>query len=68
MINKAMIEYPPRFKNVPPVNPSSRHTFNDKWYGAQGLAEDVKYYGEWMKQEAFKRVGHLYPSIAVRPS
>lgn len=66
MINKAMIEIPPRFANMPPVNPDSRvsHT-KAGWTGAQGLAEDVRYYGEWMKQEAFRRIGHLYPKVKV---
>lgn len=64
MINKAMIEIPPRFANMPPVNPEdSRQLGNSGWKGAAGLAADVRYYGEWMKQEAFKRIGHLYPTV-----
>lgn len=67
MINKAMIEIPPRFAGMPPVNPDARARIDDGsgWVGAQGLAEDVRYYGEWMKQEAFKRIGHLYPKVKV---
>ena len=66
MINKAMIEIPPRFANMPPVNPDDRvSTKSDVWKGAQGLAADVHYYGEWMKKEAFKRIGHLYPKVKV---
>ena len=65
MINKAMIEIPPRFANMPPVNPDAQGLANDNWKGAAGLAEDVRYYGEWMKQEAFKRIGHLYPKVKV---
>lgn len=69
MINKAMIEIPPRFANRPPVNPVFRTETKgseDKQYrGAMGLAADVKYYGEWMKQEAFKRIGHLYPKVEI---
>lgn len=67
MINKAMIEIPPRFANVAPVNPDARASIGggDGWSGAQGLAEDVRYYGEWMKREAFKRIGHLYPKVKV---
>ena len=62
MINKAMIEIPPHFADMPPVNPEARNALNGSgWSGAKGLAEDVRYYGEWMKQEAFKRIGHLYP-------
>lgn len=65
MINKAMIEIPPRFANMPPVNPNAQRMANDNWKGAAGLAEDVRYYGEWMRQEAFKRIGHLYPKVKV---
>lgn len=65
MINKAMIEIPPKFAGQPPVNPDSRRLMNDQLVGAQGLAEDVRYYGEWMKKEAFKRIGHLYPKVKV---
>ncbi len=66
MINKAMIEIPPRFANMPPVNPDARtSSMQEGWVGAKGLAEDVRYYGEWMKQEAFKRIGHLYPKVKV---
>lgn len=67
MINKAMIEIPPRFAGQPPVNPDSRTRLDGAtgWQGAQGLAADVQYYGEWMKREAFRRIGHLYPKVKV---
>lgn len=66
MINKAMIEIPPKFAYMPPVNPDDRIARQvDTWKGAQGLAADVKYYGEWMKREAFKKIGHLYPKVKV---
>ena len=66
MINKAMIEIPPRFADMPPVNPNARTgSMASTWSRAQGLAEDVRYYGEWMKQEAFQRIGYLYPKIKV---
>lgn len=64
MINKALIEIPPKFAGMPPVNPESHRTVNLKtWKGAQGLAEDVRYYGTWMRDQARKRIGHLYPQI-----
>ncbi len=67
MINKALIEIPPKFAGRPPVNPESRakldHSKN--WCGAAGLAEDVSYYGQWMRDEAERRIGHLYPKIEV---
>ncbi len=65
MINKAMIEIPPRFEGSSPVNPDSRRLMNTGWKGAAGLAEDVQYYGQWMKEEAQKRIGHLYPKVKV---
>ncbi|PWM79771.1 MAG: hypothetical protein DBY32_02645 [Phascolarctobacterium sp.] len=66
MINKAMIEIPPLFGDKPPVNPEAQSELTTQgWNRAQGLAEDVRYYGEWMKQEAFKRIGHLYPKVKV---
>lgn len=66
LINKAMIEIPPKFAGKPPVHPrvhgdQTRQT----WHGAQGLADDVRYYGEWMRDEAQRRIGHFYPKVAV---
>ena len=83
LINKAMIEIPPKFTGQPPVNPQFRSLspggsglgegespgqpdlIKKEWKGAQGLAEDVRYYGKWMRDEAEKRIGHLYPKIEV---
>ena len=73
LINKAMIEIPPKFAGLPPVNPESRAQMAEdrdkgmerEWKGAQGLAEDVRYYGKWMRDEAEKRIGHLYPKVEV---
>ena len=68
LINKAMIEIPPKFAGCPPVNPEARKEKSliaKTWRGAQGLAEDVRYYGKWMRNEAEKRVGHLYPKIEI---
>jgi putative DNA methylase len=68
LINKAMIEIPPKFAGRPPVNPEARFggTYKARtWQGAQGLAEDVRYYGKWMRDEAEKRIGHLYPKVEV---
>ena len=62
LITKALIEIPPKFKDKPPINPEARKTKDiNQWRGAQGLAEDVRYYGKWMRDEAEKRIGHLYP-------
>lgn len=70
MINKAMIEIPPKFSGQPPVNPLIRSqqvgsTHKNSWAGAAGLAEDVRYYGEWMKKKGFEKIGHLYPKVKI---
>ncbi|MDE0178858.1 MAG: DUF1156 domain-containing protein, partial [Gammaproteobacteria bacterium] len=68
LINKAMIEIPPRFAARPPVNPEARsggELLAHEWPGARGLAEDVRYYGRWMRDTAEKRIGHLYPKIEI---
>ncbi|MPZ44521.1 MAG: hypothetical protein GEV05_14190 [Betaproteobacteria bacterium] len=68
LINKAMIEIPPKFAGKPPVNPDAQREkaqMDKSWRGAQGLAEDVRYYGKWMRDEAEKCIGHLYPKIEI---
>ena len=68
LINKALIEIPPKFAGMPPVNPESRRKAGMRnWKGVQGLAEDVRYYGRWMRDEAYKRIGHLYPEVEITP-
>lgn len=65
-INKAMIEIPPLFAGKPAVNPEARGKLtNGGWSGNAGLAADVKYYGSWMKEEAARRIGYLYPKVKV---
>ena len=73
LITKALIEIPPKFANKPPVNPDAdpmgmtvgkgKKSQKVPWRGAAGLADDIRYYGKWMREEAFKRIGHLYPTI-----
>ena len=70
LITKALIEIPPKFAGMPPVNPEARKNMQKKiegqdWPGASGLAEDVRYYGKWMRDEAEKRIGHLYPKAKL---
>ena len=61
MIGKAMIEIPPRFKDMAPIHPGIKdRTF---YRNVEGLAEDVKYYGEWVREQAWERIGHLYPEV-----
>ena len=68
-INKAMIEIPPKFAGrapVGPIPPSTKTSLGmTDWKGAQGLAEDVRRYGHWMREEAYKRIGHLYPQVEI---
>ncbi|WFR83892.1 DUF1156 domain-containing protein [Arthrobacter sp. Y-9] len=64
LINKALIEIPPKFANQAPVYPKAadqRHW----WPKATGLAEDVRRYGSWMRDEAERRIGHLYPKATL---
>ncbi len=71
LINKALIEIPPKFRNRPPVNPDAdsmgmtvgkgRRAQRIPWRGVAGLADDIRYYGQWMREEAFKRIGNFYP-------
>ena len=69
LITKALVEFPPRFAGRPPVNPEAQAAFagGAAWNGtgAQGLAEDVRHYGRWMRDEAEKRIGHLYPKARL---
>lgn len=65
MIGKAMIEIPPKFKDMKPIHPGGPEQLH--YQSAQGLAEDVKYYGKWMRDLAFKRIGHLYPQVDLPP-
>jgi putative DNA methylase len=68
LINKAMIQIPPMFAGLPPVNPAAHNNktlIEREWQGVQGLAEDVRYYGRWMCDEAEKRIGDLYSKIEV---
>lgn len=64
LITKSLVEIPPRFAGLPPVNPDSRKESGLKaWEGAHGLAEDIGYYGDWVREQVSKRIGHLYPQI-----
>ncbi len=66
LITKGLIEIPPKFQNQPPVNPEAQTGLKTaQWYGAQGLAADVRYYGAWMREQAFKTIGHLYPKVTL---
>lgn len=64
LINKAMIEIPPKFAGQPPVFPRLADE-RTRWDRAEGLAEDIRAYGEWMRDRAFEKIGHLYPKVEV---
>lgn len=65
LINKALIEIPPKFAGSPPVFPGAAESKMGKWPRATGLAEDVRQYGQWMRDEAERRIGHLYPKATL---
>jgi len=65
MITKAAVEIPAKFADMPPVNPEAKKRRRANWRGAEGLAEDVRYYGEWMRQKAWERIGHHYPNVTI---
>ena len=76
LINKAMIEIPPRFAGRTPVNRGdqpdgtsrAKSLIDREWRGAQGLADDVRHYGRWMRDEAARQIEHLYPKVEITPS
>lgn len=66
VVTKALIEIPPKFADLPPVNRDSHARLGQAgWHGAEGLAEDVRHYGGWLRAEAERRVGHLYPDVTL---
>lgn len=69
MINKAMIEIPPKFYGLAPIgaipHDEKQVKLVEDWAGAKGLAEDVRRYGHWMREEAYERIGHLYPKVSI---
>jgi putative DNA methylase len=67
LITKALIEIPPKFADKPPIHPmmKGKLTGAAMWHGARGLADDVRYYGQWMRDRAIERIGHLYPKIKL---
>ncbi|MDM2496749.1 MULTISPECIES: DUF1156 domain-containing protein [Mycobacteriaceae] len=66
LINKALIEIPPKFAGRAPVSPDvAKDQLSHPWPAATGMAEDVRRYGQWMRHEAEKRIGHLYPKATL---
>jgi putative DNA methylase len=68
LITKALVEIPPKFAGQPPVHPdNAKLKGTSTWTGVRGLAEDVRYYGKWMRDEAQERIGHIYPKVKLPP-
>ena len=70
LLTKAMIELPPQFHSQAPINPDANPMHkaadeSDVWKGTAGLASDIRYYGTWMREEAYKHIGHLYPKAKL---
>jgi putative DNA methylase len=65
LINKALIEIPPKFCDRPPIFPGAADSQIRSWRRAQGLAADVRAYGQWIRDEAEQRIGHLYPAAKL---
>lgn len=64
LISKALVELPPKFYDCKPVNPGTNEL--QRWAGARGLADDVRYYGAWIRERAYKKIGHVYPKITLK--
>ncbi len=68
LINKTMIEIPPEFNNIPSLCSSlnfKNNLLEKDFTGAKGLADDIRFYGEWMQNEAEKLIGNFFPSITI---
>ena len=67
LITKALIEIPPKFASQPPVNPAAKKKMSapGMWSEARGLADDVRFYGQWMRDRAWERLGQLYPKVKL---
>ena len=75
LINKAMIEIPVAFSEQKPVRKgrgvstkrgrSGELDIDGCWSFAAGLAEDLRHYGKWIRDQAQERIGHLYPSLEI---
>lgn len=68
LINKALIELPPQFADMPPVNSDDRKKYPlglKQWKGASGLAHDIRYYGKWIRSAAENQIGEIYPKVVI---
>ena len=65
LINKALIEIPPRFRDQAPVFPGLADSEIRKWRGAEGLSADVQAYGRWLREEGERRIGSAYPKVEL---
>jgi putative DNA methylase len=65
-LNRAMIDIPARFCGQDPVNPEARRQgLKGTYPRATGLAADVEYYANVMRERAKERIGANYPDVEV---
>ncbi len=70
LINKAVLELAPRFRNREPVGPTTAGNAQpaldgSSWERATGLAEDVRRIGAWMRERAFENIGRCFPRYPI---
>lgn len=68
LINKVLIEFPPKFTGRSPVNAKARGEktlIARQWPGSSGLAEDVRHYAQWIQDQVRLAVGELYPKVEI---
>ena len=63
LINKALVGTPSEFVGHPPINPDAYLSDHIRWHGASGMANDIQYYGKYIRDKALNRIGHLYPKV-----
>lgn len=67
LINKATIEIPQKFSNLPSLNSyfNNERLIDNSWAGADGLADDIRYYGKWISKKAEESLNQLFPKIKI---
>ena len=61
LIGQSMLEFPSVFKDKEPINPGLNAS--NFYRNSMGLAEDVAYYGTWLKDQAFQELKSNYPKV-----
>lgn len=65
LINKALVELPPKFRDKIPIFPGLAESEIRSWRGPEGLAADVKAYGTWIFDKANQQLSASYPSVQL---